>query len=107
LATAEVLAAVDRLGRDAPRQRLAQEAGVHINTVARALNGDRKSRKADTRRLERVAALYTTADSDERPAVVAARMPERVRAEYLRLVERVSARPKPKPVRLKSQCLKL
>jgi hypothetical protein len=92
-ATAKVLAAADRLGRDASTRRLAEEAGVHINTVRRVLNGTRSSRERDARRLERVAALYITGDSDETPAMIASRMPERVRAEYVQLVERVSRKP--------------
>jgi hypothetical protein len=104
LATAKVLAAAERLGSEAPRIRLAEEAGVAVSTVYRVLNGDRTSRTADARRLERLAAPYITAASDDTPAVVAARMPDHIRAEYLRLVERVSGTRKPKTLPVQSQC---
>jgi hypothetical protein len=86
-ATAGVLEARERLGPNASAKELAQEAGVHHNTVYRVLNPNQRQRERDEERLKKLAALYTVGGANEKPEAIAARMPERLRREYIRLVE--------------------
>jgi hypothetical protein len=90
-ARVRVAAAVELLGRNAPRDQLAEIADVHYNTVLRMINGDRRPLRDAAKRAAQMAQPYATREPGETPAQIARRMPERIRGEYLRLTEATTA----------------
>jgi integrase/recombinase XerC len=90
-ARVRVAAAVELLGRNAPRDQLAEVADVHRNTVLRMINGDRRPLREAAKRAAQMGEPYATGKPGETTAQIARRMPERLRGEYLRLTEAATA----------------